>query len=231
MRIVTMSLLLTISFFIVGCNTHTVLGSDIPPIPEMYKVKLNAKYSSSQKGLIGRVHFEGTSHNALDSIDAAVVEFEGQGWAIINVDGSQDEATATLWKEGRDAHLLVKRNPTVPDQSLGAIVIEPGPWTPPMTTSSYVSPEAIPAPTNETEGADLLSNQEQATPELEDEIQSEETVFTTTDASDESESQASPTTAPAATSSTEDDADTPPSTPNDELMDILDEAPEPDENQ
>ncbi|MDG2054842.1 MAG: hypothetical protein P8J86_09050 [Phycisphaerales bacterium] len=230
MRIVTMSLLLIISFLIVGCNTHTVLGSDIPPIPGMHKVKLNAKYSSSQKGLIGHVHFEGTSHNALDSIDAAVVEFEGQGWAMINVDGSQDEATATLWKEGRDAHLLVKRNPTVPDQSVGALVVEPGPWTPPMTTPSYVAPEATPAPTNETEEADLQSDQEQTISELNEEMQSEQTELPTTDASDESEPQASPTTAPASTPSTGDDADTPPS-PDDELMDILDEDPEPDENQ
>ena len=230
MRIVTMILLLIISFLIVGCNTHTVLGSDISPIPGMYKVKLNAKYSSSQKGLIGHVHFEGTSHNALDSIDAAVVEFEGQGWAIINVDGSQDEATATLWKEGRDAHLLVKRNPTVPDQSLGAIVIEPGPWTPPMTAPFLEEPDVTAAPINIAEDTDLQSDKEQTTPELNDEMQAEQTELITTDASGEGEPQASPTTAPAATPSTEDDANTPPSMPDDELMDILDEDPEPTEN-
>ena len=223
-------LLAMLSCMAIGCNTHTVLGSDIPPIPEMHKVKLTAAHSSTHKGLLGEVHFKGTCHNALDSADATVVEFQDHGWTVVNVVGDEDEASATLWKEGRDAHLLIKRDPTVPDQSIGAIAVAPGAWTPAPAlpeTTPVMPPLLLEPPLPSAEG-ESESKEDAPDKGTEATADGSDAAEPTTSPTETSEQNQTPIAAPEDETASDPDAETPSDTPADEeFFDLLEGTPEP----
>ena len=112
-----------LSLATLGCSTsQTIHSTDVPVIAGLDHTAGEEIVLIGDRLMLGRIHFEGETSSAIETLRATVEDYESHGWALQWLTGGLPQADAALVKDSRRVSIHVEQ--IEGETSKGIVTIE-----------------------------------------------------------------------------------------------------------